>query len=705
MLRLKNQLFCALETAWLVSLFSLVRRSPHLFPCVLALRKTVKLKSHQPTNIENPTVDLPLGDINLLVVTDVHSWIGGHGRHEADMDVDYGDVLSFYHHLKRFCTTHAKDLFFVMNGDFMDGTGLSTVPPIHLTPLLEHMPWDAINVGNHELYNNETVEWIVQNFVPHWGGHFLSTNSLLESTRQPLGNRYTYLTAPHAQATILTFGFLFDFTNNCASTMVERVEDVVQQPWFVEVIQRRDDYDAILVMAHMHVTDPLVNVIKQAIRTILNDDDDDEDDDVGNDDNINHPVPILFITGHTHIRGYAVLDENAASFEAGRFLDTLGFVSFPLPVVNDTHHMNMRDDSQMIPTAVQDRFQHVFLDTNRQTFAETLGFQEWKPTATGALLTDTIHQTQSAMGLLEVVGCNDHGEYYLDAGMTRQDSLWRLYMQEVVPTVLTHYNESMVFVQGTGAFRYPLFDGTVVVDDIIAVCPFNDTMYQLPVTLLGSQLVEVLNLSTTDPNSEVVPGTELPYFATSTFHIDSREYYSLLTARFHLHDIIHRIETVTGIPISPSGLEPLVNPRSERVWTTTDLWTEYVRTQWPCQEHPPQQQSHDDDDDDDDAGQKEQGDTMETSTRTAIVSSASQKQQAKEGQIQEEKPITSGIFIVLVVCGLWIYQKRKQYLQRKGYIPVGDLHQHISASLRGGKHSSGVAARSFLRSASSNFQE
>ena len=63
-----------------------------------------------------------LSDINVLIVTDTHSWVGGHGAHESKMNADYGDVLSFYERLRSICASQRKDLFFVMNGDFMDGT-------------------------------------------------------------------------------------------------------------------------------------------------------------------------------------------------------------------------------------------------------------------------------------------------------------------------------------------------------------------------------------------------------------------------------------------------------------------------------------------------------------------------------------------------------------------------------------------------------
>eukprot|EP00565_Helicotheca_tamesis_P005271 CAMPEP_0185733214 /NCGR_PEP_ID=MMETSP1171-20130828/18796_1 /TAXON_ID=374046 /ORGANISM="Helicotheca tamensis, Strain CCMP826" /LENGTH=142 /DNA_ID=CAMNT_0028402877 /DNA_START=97 /DNA_END=522 /DNA_ORIENTATION=- len=113
-----------------------------------------------------------LSDVNVLVVTDIHSWVAGHRRHEPQMNADYGDVLSFHERLSTICASQQKDLFFVMNGDFMHGTGLTTNPPKYLTPILKKMPWDAINIGNHELYANSTIDFISKRggFVDFWDG-------------------------------------------------------------------------------------------------------------------------------------------------------------------------------------------------------------------------------------------------------------------------------------------------------------------------------------------------------------------------------------------------------------------------------------------------------------------------------------------------------------------------------------------------------
>jgi 2',3'-cyclic-nucleotide 2'-phosphodiesterase (5'-nucleotidase family) len=54
-----------------------------------------------------------------------------------------------------------KDVFLVDYGDVVDGTGISNVAEDHcqhLLPLYGQVPFDALNCGNHELYDNSTME-------------------------------------------------------------------------------------------------------------------------------------------------------------------------------------------------------------------------------------------------------------------------------------------------------------------------------------------------------------------------------------------------------------------------------------------------------------------------------------------------------------------------------------------------------------------
>lgn len=484
-------------------------------------------------------VNLPFGDVNVVVLTDVHSWVGGHGAHEPGLDANYGNILSFYERLKELEPN--RDIFFVMNGDFMDGTGLSTDPPTHLTPILRFMPWDALNIGNHELYDNTNVEYITQDggFVDQWNGRYLTSNVLLSETSEPIGNRFTYLKGSNLGSTVLTFGFLYNFWGHCNSTQVEAVEEVVRAQWFVDELST-GEYDAILVLAHMDVKDDLVYVILDGIRNVTGPD-----------------VPVQFITGHTHYRANEVLDNRASSFMAGRYLDTLGFVSFPL-----TQNLTVNETAN---------FQHVFMDANVQTLKDTLGVDEMS-TSSGSALSSLIHETQKDLGLFDIVGCSPH-RFYLRRNLEEQYSLWALYLYEVVMHGFFHYNQSSVLVQSTEAFRYDLMDGNLSRDDLIAVSPFRDSIWKVSERTRGADILLALGLLGQGPNylglpSWVLSGAILP-----------DGYYDLFTESVSIAAVRLALQNVSN---AEPSFEPIQVYRNGVAVTTTSLWFDYVSAFWSC---------------------------------------------------------------------------------------------------------------------------
>ena len=484
---------------------------------------------------------LPFNDINILVVTDVHSWVGSRIRHEPDYNADYGHVLSLYQLLKY--QHDEMDLFFVMNGDFMDGTGLSTYPPKYLAPILQRMPWNALNIGNHELYQNSTVEYIRDHFVQHWNGSYLTSNVLLESTRSPIGSRYTVLKGNHSS--LLTFGFLYDMTGNCGASIVEPVGQVVQTEWF-RIALLTETYDAILVLAHMDFQDNLVKVIRDAIRTILS-----------------TPMPIQFITGHSHIRAFTVVDEASTSFEAGHYLDTVGFVSFP------------KLTQPFIAVNMTNQFQHVFIKANIDTFKNVLQVDSLD-TIEGLELSQFILNTRKDMGLFEVLGCSPR-LYAVEQGLDQEDSLWSLYLTKVVADTYLQSSVTSIFLQSTGAFRSSFFKGEVDNDDLTSVTPFNDTIFLLDTAIEGNILLELLG---GQPN-QVGPNAPygLPFIGSSLFHVDTSFSYRVYTTTFDLPGILERLEYLTRTTITSTrqydgnGMEI----------TTTTLWTNYIDSNWKCQ--------------------------------------------------------------------------------------------------------------------------
>lgn len=524
------------------------------------------------SQLSSSTVNLPFSDVNVVVLTDVHSWVASHIAHEPGLnDANYGDVLSFYEQLVRLEPT--KDFFFVMNGDFMDGTGLSTYPPSYLTRILQEMPWNAVNIGNHELYRNETVSYISQEngFIDYWKGNYLTSNVLLRDTMEPLGNRYTYLYGKNANSTILTFGFLFNFTSNCAMTVVEPVQEVVQAEWFQKVLspQSASPYDAILVLAHMDHEDPLVYVILHAIRQLVGPD-----------------MPVQFITGHSHIRAFTRLDAQSTSFEAGHYLDTIGFASFPLfqpPQDGSRNGENYSNSTALVVEPPSNLFHHIFLDATLSTLHETLNLgPENMTTPKGAALSHLIRDTQEKLGLFNILGCASES-YYLSNGLDKQHSLWGLYVTEVLPWFFSQFdagNETSsslpILVESSGGFRYSLLEGSVTRDDVVAVAPFNDTYFKIAHEITGVQLKQVLGQINVVVNASL---WDLPDFVV--YHdgqeIHPQKLYDLYTVFYSVSYFSEKVTNVTG-----AYFEPQLQHLKGAPVTTQVVWSGYVQQSMPC---------------------------------------------------------------------------------------------------------------------------
>lgn len=244
--------------------------------------------------------------VNLLHLTDVHSFIAGN-RHEG-IDSDYGDLLSFIGHMHDLADERGVDLFVVNTGDIVDGTGMSDATPIageFLTPILQMIPYDAMTIGNHELYEDATVENLALpgGFLEHFGDRCVTSNQLFDEPREPLSARFSVIEGVNG-ARLLTFGFLYDFRDYCPKCHVADVEIVVQEPWLANAVaQYAAEVDGIVILAHMGFDNTAVELIRAAIRAA-------------------QPpalqVPLVFLAGHTHIRTFARLDDNAAVLESGR---------------------------------------------------------------------------------------------------------------------------------------------------------------------------------------------------------------------------------------------------------------------------------------------------------------------------------------------------------------------------------------------------
>lgn len=531
--------------------------------------------------------NIPLGDINLVVLTDVHSWIAGHGHKEPYLNADYGEVLSFYQRLKAYCDSEGKDLWFVMNGDWIDGTGLSLDGDVsYLVPLLEKMPFDVVNTGNHEctcvpvnckqacshprdvivfsfipmlvyaklthyistpfpVYKPVVVESMKRagGFIDWWGHRHLSTNIVMTNNKEEaFSNRYIMLEGKNSR--VLVFGFLYHMPDAAPEVTVQNPGTVTNQAWFKKALTE-EIYDAILVMAHMGTYDGSVADIISGIRQHAGSD-----------------VPVQFVTGHTHVRQHSVVDNLSTAVEAGRYLDTVGFISFP-------NRMTAVMSEQPI-----DRFEYAFLDANVNNLKWALGGEHEFATPDGIALQEFIQRTRESLGLTQTIGCSPQDYLVENRGLYEEDSLWHLFCNAVIPSQLEQGSENnRVMLADSGSWRYDLLAGDNTVDDIIAVAPFNDAIHY--VGKISCDTIELLK-DTLNGDEYMDNSTLLPSFIVAGTVVSGEEC-ELYVQDFTLGRILDAlVSLLPGQDFSPMKTN----------MTSTTLWKDFVSTEWPCDGSP-----------------------------------------------------------------------------------------------------------------------
>jgi hypothetical protein len=377
-------------------------------------------------------------------------------------------------------------------------------------------------------------------FIDWWGSKHLASNVILKETGQPLSN--LHMTLRGKNSNVLVFGFLYNMEDASELVTVMHVKQVVNGKWFKDVL-RLESYDAIMVMAHMGVVDPLVTVILNAIRS-----------------HVGLDMPVQFITGHTHRRGYQELDSMSTSVGNGRYLDTVGFLSFPTK--------QSAIAAAGLPNASA-LFQHVFLDANVYDLRKTLGV-DYLETQSGRDLSDFIQETREAMGLNNRIGCAPL-DYYFNTSLHDEDSLWGLYVNEVIPTQFMADDPSRAIFVSQTSWRYNLFgQRDVELDDIIAVSPFNEPIYFLG-TFPGSVVLK-LNETMNQEQSQELP--LLPQYILAGSVYPESEEVKLYAHESGLAAIIAELKTLhDGNVGEPEVIDGI---------TSTTIWISFVIDEWPC---------------------------------------------------------------------------------------------------------------------------
>ncbi|TKA32006.1 hypothetical protein B0A50_01252 [Salinomyces thailandicus] len=434
-----------------------------------------------PSPISAPLRELPWskgrGSINFLHTTDTHGWHGGHLK-EAQYSADWGDYISFAHHLRQRADEDGSDLLLIDTGDRVDGNGLydaSDPKGKYTFDVFKEQKIDVITSGNHELYlaNSSIREY--DEVVPDFRDSYIASNLDIYSPKsgklEPFAPRYRKFTTKNSGIRILAFGFLFNFHGNANNTVVQSVQETIKEKWFQDAI-REKDVDLFLVAGHVPVRDSEESdLIYKAIR------------------NAKWDTPIVFFGGHTHIRDYRKWEKKAWGLESGRYMETLGFLS-----INGLSSGKRRLDAT---TAKSPVYRRMYIDNNLFSLHHHSGTNHSSfPTEMGKNVSEKIEKARKKMNLDEAFGCAPQDYWLNRAPYPANDSFLSLLDTHILPDTFTAaLQKPSIVISNSGAIRFDIFKGPFTIDSTFLVSPFTSGFRAIRNVPYGaaSQVLQYLN--------------------------------------------------------------------------------------------------------------------------------------------------------------------------------------------------------------------
>ncbi|KUI54269.1 hypothetical protein VP1G_01534 [Cytospora mali] len=421
----------------------------------------------QPTAakpVPAPMRDLQWAQLNFLHTTDTHGWHGGHLQ-ESQYSADWGDYVSFAHHMRARADEQGVDLLLVDTGDRVEGNGLydASQPKGQYTyDIFREQDVDIICTGNHELYQADTADRERNQTVPNFKDNYLASNLDYIDPKTgeavPMTQRYKKFQTRNQKLNVVAFGFLFDFTGNAKNTRVQKVSDTIKEEWFQNAI--REKTDIFVVIGHIGVRMAEIKEIYTEIRKQ------------------NWFTPIAFFAGHAHVRDAIRLDAKSFGMASGRYFETIGWMS----IDGITKKEKAGQEEDISTQAVS--FNRRYIDNNLLGLYHHTGLNETTfPTEHGRNVSKMVTEARKAMDLDQTFGCAPQTYWMARTKYPNDDSIYTWLDQEVLPDVIV--NEARKYIPrlaiiNTGAIRFDIFKGPFTLDTTYIVSPFTSKMAYIP---------------------------------------------------------------------------------------------------------------------------------------------------------------------------------------------------------------------------------
>lgn len=416
----------------------------------------------QPTAakpVPAPMRDLQWAQLNFLHTTDTHGWHGGHLQ-ESQYSADWGDYISFAHHLRQKADEKGVDLLVVDTGDRVEGNGLydASQPKGQYTyDIYKEQDIDIICTGNHELYQADTADRERNNTVPNFKDSYLASNLdyIDPNTGEavPMAPRYKKFQTKNQKLDVVAFGFLFDFTGNAENTRVQKVAKTIKEQWFQDAI--REKADVFVVIGHIGLRMTEIRQIYTEIRKQ------------------NWFTPIAIFAGHAHVRDAVQLDAKAFGIASGRYFETIGWLSV------DGFTKKAEDATTQAVS-----FNRRYIDNNLLGLYHHTGLNETTfPTEHGRNVSRSISEARKAMDLDKRFGCAPKNYWMARTKYPSEDSIYSWLDQQVLPEIIVNEQRKDIprlAIINTGAIRFDIFKGPFTLDTTYIISPFTSKMAYIP---------------------------------------------------------------------------------------------------------------------------------------------------------------------------------------------------------------------------------
>ncbi|KAK3310822.1 Metallo-dependent phosphatase-like protein [Chaetomium strumarium] len=410
--------------------------------------------------IPGPMRDLVWGKLNFLHTTDTHGWHAGHLQ-ESQYSADWGDYVSFAHHMRKRADERGVDLLLVDTGDRVEGNGLydaSHPKGKYYYDIYREQHVDIICTGNHELYKASTADREHLHTVPNFRENYIASNldyiDPKSGEQMPMAQRYRRFQTKNQELDIVAFGFLFDFTGNANNTVVQPVKETVREKWFQDAI--REETDIFVVIGHVGVRMPEFDTIFRAIRER------------------NPLTPVLFFGGHVHVRDATAYDSRSFAVASGRYFETIGWMS-----VDGELHGTPRMSGKA-PLS----FHRRYIDNNLLGLHHHAGLNATTfPTEHGRNVSAMITEARKELDLDYAFGCAPKTLWMTRSPYPGDDSIYSWLEKEVVPDIAVNASRKDVprlAIVNTGAIRFDIFKGPFTRDTTYIVSPFTSLLTYIP---------------------------------------------------------------------------------------------------------------------------------------------------------------------------------------------------------------------------------